>query len=249
MAWRVQNERLTHSTPVLATVAGVRQVIFATQKALISLSCTNGALLWRQPYPFSYDTSLAASPVVYSNIVFISANYSMGSFATQVALESGNFVSTPLWTNAAYKAHWMTPVCYQDYLYGQFGSAANSPLKCIDLLTGLEKWSVNGFGRGGTILVGNRLLTLTERGDFVLMRPDPERYTELARWSVFPGCSPSNNKCWNVPAVCDGNIYARSTARGGLRRCRDTGAEDAGAAVLGAGQAPAFHWNRNGHAS
>ncbi|HYG34866.1 MAG TPA: hypothetical protein VEC99_08790, partial [Clostridia bacterium] len=90
--------------------------------------------------------------------------------------------------------------------------SVTSPLKCIDVMTGAQKWSVNGFGRGGVILVDNRLIALSERGDLVLIQPNPNAYTEVSRFTAFPGYDSYSSKCWNVPAVCDGRIYARSTA-------------------------------------
>ena len=106
----------------------------------------------------------------------------------------------------------MTPVCHEGFIYGMFGSIPTAPLKCIDLQTGVQKWSVSGFGCGGTVLVDNQLLALSERGDLVLIEPNPSAYTEKARFTLFPGYDPDTNKCWNVPAICDGRIYARSTA-------------------------------------
>jgi outer membrane protein assembly factor BamB len=216
LAWRVQTESMTHSTPVIATIQGLPQVVFATQSGLLGLTRTNGALLWKARYPFTYSTSIGVSPVVHSNIVFISANYSMASFATRISLSNSTLVPVPLWTNSALKAHWMTPICYQGFLYGQFGAVSfdspNAQLKCIDLQTGTQMWSTNGFGRGGTILVDRKIVTLTERGDLVLVQPTANAYTELARFTLFPGFDFDTNKCWNVPAVADGRIYARSTA-------------------------------------
>lgn len=212
VAWRSQSEKMTHSTPVVTTMGGVRQVIFATQSGLVSLNRADGALLWKARYPFTYGTSLATSPVVYSNIVFITANYSMGSFAARITSASGVFTATPLWTNANYKAHWMTPVCRNGFMYGMFGSARTSPLKCIDILTGKEKWSVSGFGRGGTVAAADHLVCLSETGDLVVFEPNPQAYTEVSRWTAFPGYDANRNKCWNVPAISDGRIYARSTA-------------------------------------
>jgi len=216
LAWRVQTESMTHSTPVIANIQGINQVVFATQSGLLGLNRTNGALLWKASYPFTYTTSIGVSPVVYSNIVFISADYSMASFATQISLSNSVLVPSPLWTNSALKTHWMTPICYQGFLYGQFGAVSfdspNAQLKCIDLQTGTQMWSTNGFGRGGTILVDNKIVTLTERGDLVLVQPNTNAYTELSRFTLFPNFDFDTNKCWNVPAVADGRIYARSTA-------------------------------------
>lgn len=211
-AWRSQTAPLTHSTPVTATIQGVRQIVFAAQRKLVSLNRDTGALLWSAAYPFNFDTSLAGSPVVCSNIVFISANYTMGAFATRITLSGSSFVATPAWTNISLKAHWMTPVYYEGCLYGMFGSSATAPLKCIDAQTGTQRWSVNGFGRGGTILVDRYLLVLAEQGDLVLVEPNPAAYVEIARFHAFLNYNADNNKCWNVPAVCDGRIYARSTA-------------------------------------
>ena len=110
----------------------------------------------------------------------------------------------------------MTPVCYQGYLYGQFGynSYRTAPLNCIELATGTLMWSISNFGQGGTILVDNTILTLTEDGQLVLVQPDPNAYIELARFRAFEFSGTSPGKCWNSPAVAEGRIYARSTREG-----------------------------------
>ncbi len=213
LAWRSQNEAMTHSTPVLTTIDGVRQLIFATQSGLVSLNPTSGGLLWKAPYPFTYSTSFAASPAVHSNIVFMTANYFKGSFATHIALSNTTWVTTPLWSNINLLSHWSTPVCYQGHLYGQFTpDNADAQLRCIDLQTGAQKWATNGFGRGAVLLVDDQLLILTERGALVLAQPNTNAYTEVARFLAMPDYNPDNNKCWNAPAVADGKVYMRSTA-------------------------------------
>ena len=50
--------RQTHSTPVLTTLHGMRQLIWATQGGLVSVNPQTGALIWKAPYPFGYTTSL-----------------------------------------------------------------------------------------------------------------------------------------------------------------------------------------------
>ena len=217
--WRSQDEAQTHSTPVLATIRGVRQLIFATQSGLVSLDPLTGARLWWFAYPFSYGTSLAVSPVVDRNVVFVCGAhiYEMGSVALRVSLTNEAWTTTQLWSTNNPASHWMTPVCHDGFLYGQFGiqsfDSVNAQLKCIELRTGTPMWSTNGFGRGGTLRVDNHLLTLTERGDLVLFRPEPNAYTEVARLQAIINYSANANRCWNVPAVCDGRVYLRSTAQ------------------------------------
>ena len=218
IAWTNQNPLLTHSTPTLATIQGVRQVIFATANGLYSLERSTGAFLWRFNYPFNYSTSIGASPVVYQDMVFVTGAhaYGMGSFVVQVSLSNDVWTTTRLWATNNPASHWMTPVCYQGFLYGQFGiqsfDSVNAQLKCIDMRTGVVKWSVDGYGRGATILVDDHLLTLTERGQLVLSKPNTNGYTELARMLAIPYWSDPTNKCWNSPAVSDGRVYVRSTS-------------------------------------
>jgi hypothetical protein len=209
---------MTHSTPVLATIQGVRQVIFATQSGLVSLDPTSGSLLWRFAYPFFYSTCIGVSPVVYEDMVFVCGAhaYGMGSVVVQVALGEQGWTTSRLWSTNNPASHWMTPVCHQGFLYGQFGiqqfDSVNGQLKCIDMRTGAQKWSTNGFGRGGTLLVDDHLLVVTERGQLVLVQAVTNAYTEVARFQVITNYSDFMNKCWNTPALSDGRAYIRSTS-------------------------------------
>lgn len=221
-AWRSENYGMTHATPTLATIHGVRQVIFATQNGLVSLNPTNGSRFWYASYPFNYGTSIGVSPVVYQDMVFISGaqSYGMGSFAMRASLTNGTWGTTQLWANLGFSStlasHWMTPVARDGFLYGQFGIQSfddtDAQLTCIEMRTGTVKWRTAGFGRGATVLVDDHLVSLTERGDLVLVRPATNAYAELARFRAIPNYHALTNKCWNQPAVSDGRLFVRSTA-------------------------------------
>ncbi|MCI0745440.1 MAG: PQQ-like beta-propeller repeat protein [Verrucomicrobia subdivision 3 bacterium] len=218
LAWRAQTAGLTHSTPVLATIHGVPQVIFATHQGVTSVNPTNGDLLWRASYPFFYNTSLAPSPVVWQDIVFIAAAraYAMGSVAYQASVSNGVWTASRLWWTNTIAAHWMTPICHEGHLFGQFGifgfDSPNSQLTCLDIRTGVVKWQTPGFGRAGTVLVNNQLVSLTERGELVLVKADTNAYVELGRFQAILDYQPDSNKCWNGPAVSDGKIFVRSSS-------------------------------------
>jgi outer membrane protein assembly factor BamB len=220
VAWRTQNENVTHTTPIVATIAGVRQVIFATQTGLVSLDRTTGDFLWKFTYPFyPISTSMGASPVVYSNIVYCTAAYGRGAIAGRVSLDNGTWSVSQLWYKTAfnYRSIWMSPVCYQGYIYslaGENSTFLTAPLNCIELSTGKLMWSTNNFGMGGLILVQTNLLVLTEKGALVLVRPNPNAYTELARYQAFHFSPSSPGKCWNNPSFSNGRIYAHATTGG-----------------------------------
>ena len=220
LAWSTQDENVTHTTPVIATIQGVRQVIFATQTGLVSLDRTTGALLWKFTYPFyPISTSMGASPVVYSNLVYCTAAYGRGAFVVQVTVSNGAWSVTQLWfknssAGLPYRSIWMSPVCYQGYIYtlgGENSTFLTAPLSCIELTTGNLMWTTNNFGMGGLILVNTNLLVLTETGKLVLVQPNPGAYMQLACYQAFQFKASAPGKCWNSPAYSNGRIYARGT--------------------------------------
>jgi outer membrane protein assembly factor BamB len=236
LVWRSRNENMTLSTPIMATIHGVRQVIFATRTGVVSLNPTNGAFLWKFTYPFTVSAmaELIVSPVVYNDIVFIMGPrvYSMGSVAYRVNLTNSTWSTTQIWAKTGNTAAndtvgtwWTTPVVLDGFLYGQIGNQATGtggenndtcPLKCVDIQTGTIKWATNNFGRGGVLIVNKQLVVITEKGELVLVQPNTNAYTELGRFQAIPGYDINTNKCWNTPAVADGKIYIRSTYFGAM---------------------------------
>ena len=233
--WRVENEAMTHSAPALATIHGVRQLIFATQSGLIALNPETGERLWKFAYPFVYETCIGVSPVVWDDLVFITGAHAYGqrSVTVKVSLSNETFTAAQHWMTNLITSHWMTPVVHEGFLYGLFGiqtfDSPNAQLKCIDLRTGAQKWSTNGFGRGGVTLVDGHLLTLAENGRLVLSRLNTNAYSEVARFVAIPGYNGNTNKCWNVPAIADGRVFVRSTSFAG---CFDLSLPDLAVAGL-----------------
>lgn len=220
LAWRAHAEGVpTYASPTLATIHGIRQVIFATLQGLISINPANGDLFWRADYPpFDHPRMLAVSPVVWEDIIFITGSlvYGLGSVAYQASLSNNVWSITRLWDTSATSAHWMTPVCHNGFLYGPFGifqfDSPSARLTCVDIRTGAVRWNAPNFGRGSVLLVGNELVCLTERGDLVLVKANPTAYTELGRFQAIANYYSDTNKCWNMPAIADGKVYVRSTS-------------------------------------
>lgn len=205
--WQATTEKMTHATPLLATIFGTRQIIFFTQYGLVSLQPADGKELWR--FAFRYNgTSFAASPVVYNDMVYCSAAYGTGAAVVRIGQENGKFTVTQLWKKTSLMNHWGTPVCQNGYLYGLYGYSAyySAPLKCIDMATGEEKWSQSNFGMGGLILADGKLLVQSEGGEIAMVAATPDSYQELARFQAVEG------KCWNAPILSNGRLYARSVS-------------------------------------
>ena len=211
VVWKGHDEIITHSTPVVATILGVRQVIFFMKSGLYAVAAEDGKALWR--FPFKFSVSTAISPVVAGDIVYCSAGYDVGGGACKITKDGDQFTATELWKipgNRQVPNHWSTPVYKDGYVYGMFSfkKFATGPIKCVKLATGEVQWERDGFGAGNVILVNDQLVALTDYGEVVIVAARPDAYQEIARAKVLTG------KCWSTPALSDGRLYVRSTKEG-----------------------------------
>lgn len=203
LLWKTGDEMITHATPTLTTIDGQTQVIFFAQSGLIGLDVENGKELWRCKFPYSVST--AASPVVDGDQVYCSAGYGVGAGLFKV---NGTSTADELWFKSnELMNHWSTPVIHDGHLYGlyEFKKYGKAPLQCVDLATGEIKWKERGYGPGNCILVGDKLVVLSDAGEVAIVAANPNKYQEIAKAKVLSG------KCWSTPAFSDGKIYVRST--------------------------------------
>lgn len=202
--WRRHDERMTHATPVPATIHDERQVVFLTQSGLVSLRPSDGQELWRYT-PIPYNTSIAATPVVDEDTVFYAGAYAMGASAARIRPPGSANRVEPLWPRRSSRMiHWSSPVAVNGYVYGLFGYN-NGRLRCLDLRSGDYAWDGPELGLGATILVDGLLLVAAENGDIHLVEPDPTQYREITRFTAI------NGRIWNSPGVSDGVLYVRGT--------------------------------------
>jgi outer membrane protein assembly factor BamB len=198
---------MTHATPVVTTIGGVRQVVYLMESGLVSLDALSGKSLWK--FPFAFRTATACSPVIADDVIFCTAGYGVGGAACRVTKNGDAFEAKELWRirDGSVASLWSPPVCKDGFLYGMisFKKFGDGPLKCVDLKTGVVKWEQPGFGAGNVVLAGNDLLALSDDGHVAMVEATPAAYKEIGRIKAIDG------KCWSTPALSDGRLYVRST--------------------------------------
>lgn len=209
VVWKGEDDKMTHATPILADILGVHQAVFFTQTGLVGVKPQSGEVLWRAAFP--YKVSTAASPVVFEDIVYCSAGYGVGAGAFKISKSGGKLEAAQIWRreNQCFN-HWSTPVVKDGYLYGMFSfkEYGAGPLACVDIRTGEDKWKEAGFGPGQVILVGDKVVATSDKGEIVVAEAKPDAYKEVARKDVLDG------KVWSYPVLANGKIFARSTVEG-----------------------------------
>ena len=201
-AWRATSDEASYSSPVAATVDGVRHVFFFTREGLVSLDPRTGAVRFRKHWRSRLMASVnAAAPVVLDDHLFLSASYGTGAVLLRVRKDGVDEV----WqSDEVLSAHYGTPVRRGDFLYGFDGrQEEGARLRCVEWKAGKVRWTREDFGCGSLLLADGRLIALTEAGDLVLLEATPEAYRELARATVLDG------PCRAHLALANGRLYGR----------------------------------------
>jgi outer membrane protein assembly factor BamB len=204
--WKATSEGASYSSPVAATIDGVRHVVFFTRQGILSVDPANGAVRFSKRWRSRMDASVnAATPVVVGDQLFFTACYNTGAILVRVKKDG----LEELWHNdTSLSCHFSTPVYHDGYLYGFHGrQESGTEMRCVELKTGAVRWSKEGFGCGAMLVADGRLIVLSEGGDLVLAGCDPKQYDEKARASILTG------PCRAHPALAEGRLYARDGKR------------------------------------
>ena len=198
--WKSLDDNQAYTAPMIATVAGKRQLIVVSGRRLMGLTVEDGSLLWEFPWQTSYDANCAQPIIVDEEHIFISAGYGHGSALVKVTAEGRGFGVEEIWSNNRMKNKFNAPVLYDGHVYG----LDEGILQAIDVRTGTQNWKGGRYGYGQVLLADGHLIVLTERGEVVLVKATPEGHQELAKFSAIKG------KTWNNPAIADGRLIVRN---------------------------------------
>lgn len=199
-AWSAENDRQGYSSPMLVTLAGVRQIIDFAATRVMGLSPDRGDVLWQHPWKTDYDVNASQPIVIGSNRLFLSTGYGTGAAVIELTPAASGMTVREVWRNIRMKNQFSSSVLHDGFLYG----LDEAILACIDAATGEVKWKGGRYGYGQIMLASGHLIVLTEEGNLVLVRAAPDRHQELARFPAIEG------KSWNHPAMSDGYLLIRN---------------------------------------
>lgn len=202
--WKSQNDVAGYGAPVVASVAGTKEVVSFTADGVIALQPASGELIWRVPVKTGYARH-ATTPVIAADMVVVSS-HQVGLIGINVSKAGAK----QQWVNKAAAINFASPVAVGQYLYG-LGPTKN--IECVEIATGAVQWSKDGWvtssadkAYAGFIVLGNNILILTDSGTLILFAADPKEAREISRAQV---CGAN----WCNPAYVDGKLFLRDGNR------------------------------------
>lgn len=186
------------SSPVIAEIAGKRQLLAQMRISLYGLDLESGEELWSTKVP-NFRGMNILTPTVIGDKIFTSTHRN-ASYLYEVTQIDGKFFVERLWTNKA-KGYMSNPVVVDGDIYMHLG---NQRFTCLDAETGESHWTSLPFGKYWSVVTdGQRILALDETGELHLIDANPKSFEKLDTAEV------SEQETWGHIAVSGEQLFVR----------------------------------------
>ena len=210
---------LGYSTPVVAKLAGVDQVVMvaACKKGggspgkVAGLNPDTGATLWTYD-GFQCFIPIPCATTLPDDRLFITGGYGAGSSMIQVKQQDGKFTVKELFKTGECGSQIQQPLFYKDHLYINSNSNEREDgMMCMGL-DGAIKWKTKDswftatFERGPLMLADGLIYNLDgKKGVLYLIEPSPDAFKTLAEVKLLGG-----KEIWSPMALSQGKLLVRS---------------------------------------
>ena len=206
VVWSAGDDRAAYSSPLIATLGGVRQIVSFNAVSVTGHDPATGHVLWRQEW--NGQASNIAQPLLLpEDRLLLAAGWGVGAKLFQLRPDaSGELGSELLWESSQLKPKFTNLVYLDGFVYG----LDDGILVCLDPETGRRRWKRGRYGHGQVLLVDDSLLVQTEHGEIVLLDPTPEEHRELGRFRVM------EERIWNSPTLAGKYLLVRNDEEAAL---------------------------------
>jgi outer membrane protein assembly factor BamB len=202
--WKAAGDKASYCSPVLATLAGWRQIISVNARSVTGHDVADGKELWNFPWP--NEMPKASQPVpLPDDRLLLTCGYGDADYPTALVLEfqssQGRLQYKQVWGHTKLKTKFTTAVVRDGCAY----ALDDGVLACLDVATGARKWKAGKYGHGQVLLVDDLLLVQAEEpGDLILVEANPQQHVELGRVKALA------SKTWNNPALAGRYLLVRN---------------------------------------
>lgn len=205
LVWEGGNRQISCSSPAVATLGGVEQILIVNEDTVSGHDLGDGRVLWECDWEgrSNNNASVSQAVPVSPNRVFLSKGYGVGGALVElVPKDDGTFAAEKLWHSPrVMKTKFTNVVLYEGHVYG----LSDGILEAIELATGRRVWKGGRYGHGQILRVGDLLVVLAESGEVVLVEATPERSNHvLGRFQAIEG------KTWNNFALYGPHLLVRN---------------------------------------
>jgi len=205
LIWSAGSDMASYSSPLLADLAGRKQIVIFNQSSIAGHDPATGKVLWETPWKGSAPK--AAQPLVIApDKLFVTSSYGVGCAMYQLQADTKSKQDPPdlsvsvLWKNLRMKSKFSNTVYRDGHIYG----LDDGMLSCVDAKQGRRIWKGGRYGHGQIILINDLLLIQSEYGYIALVSATPDDFEELTRFQVLA------TKTWNHATLAGRYLLVRN---------------------------------------
>ena len=195
-----------YTSPVVAEIGGIRQVIGGSSVCYYGVDDANGRLLWKVDVVNRQSLNIN-NVIVKGDHIFISTGYGLGCMLYRLSRKGSAIVPEKIWSAAIMDNNHGGVVYHDGHVYGS-GSRERG-WYCIDYMTGEQKWR-STTDEGTITFADGMLYALDQRGTLKLLRAAPGKYEVAGSFSLPSG---GKGSYWAHPVVCNKKLYIRHDDR------------------------------------
>jgi len=211
--WTATDHGASYATPVTAAIHGLRWCFVFTADGLVAVDPENGTVRWMETFGVGRhpDSANAVSPVVWQDLVMVSAGPGPGNLCLRILPNGGR---ETIWKNRrAVDSQFNRQIVVDGFVYG-FTSKWNrsASLICVDLRDGSVQWAwPSDLMRGSGLWADGRLILLGELGHLALVDDDPGAdEPSVYGFTAEPLLSAPT---YSAPVLYHGRLYLRNESR------------------------------------
>lgn len=202
LAWTANAGALSYSSAQVETIGGKKQFLIVSDTGLTSFEPESGKQLWQIGKAMPGAPRTEQSHLTGPGQLLAASLFGSGIALLDVSPEQDYWRVAERWKSDDMKPEFPDMVVQNGYAYG----FDISTFCCVDLATGKRMWRGGRYGHGQVILLADQelLLVLSEKGEAVLLKANPQRHEELGHFQALHG------KTWNHPVIAGGRLYVRN---------------------------------------
>ncbi len=116
--WRSKEltDKVSHSSPILVEIGGVRQVVLFTDASVAGVQASDGHFLWRARR--AGKAAMIPTPIYHDGEVYVTAGYNTGCNLFKITADQGKFSAAQVYANSVMTNQHGGAVLVDKYLYG-----------------------------------------------------------------------------------------------------------------------------------
>jgi outer membrane protein assembly factor BamB len=198
--WTVKNE-FTYASPIIVDLNGIRQVIAMTQQSILGISLTDGAVLWKHPWPSPFVQAI--TPVFYRETIIVSG-HNRGVMALKPIRREGTWAVDVVWETKEVSMFLSNPVVIGDTMFG-LSHRNSGQFFAIDAPTGHVLWLDRPRQATNTALVkaDDLLFFLNDDAELIVARSSRTGFEPFKHYTV------ADSATWAQPAISGTRIFIK----------------------------------------